>query len=456
MSVNSDYKQAKLSGSANPPQAANPPRSASLPQSASPSQPANPPQLSKPDLPTQLLSSTNPPQIAVSAVPLQSGWPIILGILLISLTMRSPLTSVGPLVGSIRESLGLSNTAAGLLTTLPLLAFAFLSPFAPAMARRFGMERVLLYALVLLMGGIAVRSLPAAPSLFAGTIVLGLAIAVCNVLLPSLIKRDLPHKVGLLTGLYSVTMNMFGAIASGLSVPIARDLGYGWNGALGIWGILALLAAVFWFPQVRKKKSAAVSAAADVPERRSLWRSPLAWMVSLFMGFQSLLFYVLITWLPEVMTSRGFSEDGGGYMLSMMQIASLPASFAAPIIAGRMKNQRILVIFTTILYLISLSGLYFGDNTLVALWTILLGIAGGGTFSLAMILFSLRTKNATDAASMSGMAQSVGYLLAAAGPPLFGLLHDATNSWNLPLILLLTVSGLLFLCGLGASRNAAV
>ncbi|MGL3985288.1 CynX/NimT family MFS transporter [Bacillus [licheniformis] CMCC 63516] len=382
--------------------------------------------------------------------------PIIIGIVLISLTMRSPLTSVGPLVGSIRESLGLSNTAAGLLTTLPLLAFSLLSPFAPILARRFGMERIILYALVLLMIGIAVRSLSATVPLFAGTVLLGLAIAVCNVLIPGLVKRDFSHNVGLMTGLYSVSMNLCGAIASGVSVPLARNLGFGWNGALGIWGLLALIAALFWFPKARASHASAGITTSGASTRRSLWRSPLAWIITLFMGLQSLLFYVLIAWLPEVMTSRGLNEDSAGWMLSLFQFASLPVSFIVPIVAGRMKNQRLLVVIMTVLFFVSLGGLYFGDNALILFWTILLGIAGGCAFSLAMIFLSLRTKDATDAASLSGMSQSVGYLLAATGPILFGLLHDVTASWNLPILLLFMVSILLFIFGLGASKNQTV
>ena len=387
---------------------------------------------------------------------LSSSWPIIIGIVLISLTMRSPLTSVGPLVGSIRESLGLSNTGVGLLTTLPMLAFALLSPFAPILARRFGVERTMLYALVLLMAGIAIRLLPATASLFAGTALLGLAIAVCNVLIPSMVKRDFSRQVGLMTGVYSVSMNLCGAIASGVSVPLARNLGFGWNGALVIWGALALLAALFWLPQVRASHASSRTTTSGASARRSLWRSPLAWMITIFMGMQSLFFYVLIAWLPEIMTSRGLSEDSAGWMLSLFQIAALPVAFIVPIVAGRMKNQRSLVIIMTILLFVSLGGLYFGGYAFISLWIILLGIGGGFAFSLAMIFLSLRTKGAHDAASLSGMSQSVGYLLAATGPILFGVLHDITASWNFPLLLLLVVSALLFISGLGVSKNRTV
>lgn len=387
---------------------------------------------------------------------LSASWPIIVGIVLIALTMRSPLTSVGPLIGSIRDSLGLSNTAAGLLTTLPLLAFAVLSPFIPILARRFGAERALLYALVLLIASIVIRSLSTTASLFIGTALLGLAIAVCNVLIPSLVKRNFASQVGLMTGVYSVSMNLCGAIASGVSVPLARDLGFGWNGALVIWGALALLAALCWLPQARANHISAVSTAGSASARRSLWRSPLAWMVTIFMGMQSLLFYVLIAWLPELLTSRGLSEDSAGWMLSLFQIAALPVSFIMPIVAGRMKNQRLLVIITASLLIAAIAGLYWSGNALLPLWTILLGIGGGSAFSLAMIFLSLRTKNAHDAASLSGMSQSIGYSLAATGPILFGLLHDVTASWSLPLLLLLVISALLFLSGWGASKNQTV
>ncbi|WP_338554806.1 MFS transporter [Paenibacillus sp. KS-LC4] len=402
------------------------------------------------------MSVTSDTKSMMAKKSLSLGWPIILGIILIALSMRSPLTSVGPLVGSIRESLGLSNAAAGLLTTLPLLAFALLSPFAPILARRFGVERTLLFALVLLMAGIAIRSLTATASLFAGTALIGLAIAVCNVLIPSLVKRNFAQQVGLMTGVYSVSMNLCGAIASGVSVPVARDLGFGWNGALGIWGILVLLAALFWLPQARASLASAGIAKSGMSKRRSLWRSPLAWMVTIFMGMQSLLFYVLIAWMPEIMSSRGLNEDSGGLLLSLFQISALPVAFIVPIVAGRMKNQHLLVIIMTLLLFVSLGGLYFGGNAFISLWTVLLGIGGGCAFSLAMIFLSLRAKDAFDSAALSGMSQSVGYLLAATGPILFGMLHDITASWKPPLLLLLVVSTLMLLSGLGASRNRTV
>lgn len=177
---------------------------------------------------------------------------LIIGIILIGANLRAPLTSVGPLVTSIRDNLGISNTLSGSLTTLPLLAFALLSPFAPKLARRFGMELTLFISLILLTVGIGIRSIGGVTTLFLGTILIGLAIAIGNVLLPSLIKHNFARNIGLMTGIYAVSMNLCGAIGSGISIPISSLSGLGWAGALGCWGILSLITVFFWMPQLKK------------------------------------------------------------------------------------------------------------------------------------------------------------------------------------------------------------
>ncbi|MCQ6558798.1 CynX/NimT family MFS transporter [Paenibacillus mendelii] len=385
---------------------------------------------------------------------------LVLGLIFIALNLRAPLTAVGPLIGSIRDSVNISNTLAGTITTFPLLAFALLSPFTPLLARRFGTERVVLVALCILAGGIILRSVSGAGTLFGGTILLGLAIAVCNVLLPSLVKREFPHRVGLMTGVYSVSMNMCGAIASGISVPIAVNLGLGWRGALGCWAVLVLLSILVWLPQLRpgtdKHKAAEPVRVQRSSGSSSMWRSGLAWQVTLFMGLQSTIFYIVITWFPQILVDRGMSSDSAGWMVSLMQFALLPITFIIPILAGRMESQRILVMITVVLYLVGIGGFFFGGNGFVPLWSIILGVAIGSSFSLAMMFFSLRTRDAHDAAKLSGMAQSIGYLLAAAGPTLFGMLHDQTGSWNMPFLLLAAASLLILGCGLSAAQNRAV
>ncbi|REK74254.1 MFS transporter [Paenibacillus paeoniae] len=381
---------------------------------------------------------------------------LIAGIVFIAMNMRAPLTSVGPLSELIRGDLQLTGTWAGMITTLPLLAFALLSPFVPRLGRRYGMERVLLVAILFLFIGTVLRSASGTAALFGGTAILGLAIAVCNVLLPGLIKRDFPDRLGVMTGVYSISMNLCGAIASGISVPLAVGAGLGWKGALGVWGILSFVALLVWLPQLRSRQAAIASVSSESERRVNVWRSPLAWQITLFMGIQSMLFYVLIAWLPDMLRLQGVSSDQSGWLLSMMQLAVLPFTFIVPVLAARMSNQRILVVFTSVFILAGTLGLLYGSSNLLMAWIILLGMGIGFAFSLSMMFFGLRTRTSRQAAELSGMAQSVGYLLAATGPTLFGFLHDATQSWKAPLMILVAASVLLGIVGLGAAKNRYV
>jgi len=382
-------------------------------------------------------------------------WLIIIGIIVIAATMRAPLTSVGPLVSLIRDHLHISNTLAGMITTVPLLAFALFSTLVPKLGRKYGMEFIIFISLIFLTIGIIIRSSSGVINLYIGTAILGFAIAVCNVLLPSLIKREFPNQIGMMTGVYSISMNLCGAIASGISVPIAVGLGLQWQGALGLWGILSILAIFFWLPQLKKRKKATINNL-SANQSVSVWRSPLAWQVTLFMGIQSTFFYVLITWLPEILIHQGLSSNQSGWFLSIMQLSLLPFTFIVPVMAGRMASQRSLVAVTSLLLMIGTLGLIYGKPSMVLVWIIFLGIGGGCAFSLSMMFFSLRTQNAQQAAELSGMAQSIGYLLAAIGPTLFGYLHDVTNNWTLPLFVLLGATILLFVAGMGAARNKFV
>ncbi|AIQ51977.1 CynX/NimT family MFS transporter [Paenibacillus sp. FSL R7-0331] len=379
---------------------------------------------------------------------------LVLGIIFVAAALRAPFTSVGPLLKLIRDDLGLSNTQAGFITTLPLLAFALLSPFAPQLARRFGLARVLLLAMLSLSAGILIRSAAGAVTFFAGTAVIGLAIAVCNVLLPGLIKGRFPARIGLMTGIYTVSMNLCAAAASGFSVPLAGRAGFGWRGTLLMWFIIAAAAVVLWIPQL--KGSVQGKGSQSGKSGVNVWRSPLAWQVTLFMGLQSLLYYVLISWFSVILSERGMSLSQAGWILSLMQLAQLPFTFFVPLWAGRLKNQRGLVLITSILFFTGILGIWLGSTAWMVLWAICIGIGGGFAFGLAMMFFSLRTRSAQEASELSGMAQSVGYLLAAMGPALFGLLHDATDSWSLPLALLAAAALLLFAAGMGAGRNKFV
>jgi MFS transporter, CP family, cyanate transporter len=381
---------------------------------------------------------------------------LVSGIVLLAANLRPALTGVAPLIGQIRTDTGVSNGVAGLLTTLPLLAFGVLSPVAPRLARRLGMERALLASLLVLAAGILLRSAGAVTALFLGTAILGAAIAVGNVLLPGLIKREFPERAGLMTSVYSTALGISAALAAGASVPVAQLTGMGWRGSLALWALPALLAAIAWVPQARRS---------DLPENASsrtphgvsgLWRSALAWQVTLFMGLQSLAYYVTLTWLPEILREEGMSAARAGWMLGLTQAVAIVTIFLAPVIAGRRSSQRGVVVVAVALSGAGTLGLLVAGSTASALWVVLLGLGQGACFSLALTFFALRAPDSEHAAALSGMAQTAGYLLAAAGPFLFGVLRDATHAWDVPLALLLAVTVCLLIAGLGAARDAHV
>lgn len=377
---------------------------------------------------------------------------LIVGIVLIATNMRSSLTSVGPLISSIRDDLHLSNSVAGLITTLPLIAFAVMSPLAPKLSRKFGNEWVLFASLISLMIGLLIRS--SNGLLFVGTAIVGLAIAVLNVLLPGFIKHKF-SKVGLMTGIYTAALGAFAALASGISVPLSHGLGFGWRGSLVCWAVLAAVTAIVWIPQlvnhdqsheIKEKITGAVG----------IWRSPLAWQVTLFMGLQSLGFYVNVSWLPVILHDRGLSVSTAGWMLSILQFISIPANFLIPVIADRLSHQKWLAAMASFFYIAGFGGLMINSTSLVFVWIIFLGLGQGSALSLSLSLFGLRAKNAHQAAELSGMAQSIGYLLAAVGPILFGFLRDLTHTWIVPLSFLVITSVIMLISGIGAGRNKYV
>jgi MFS transporter, CP family, cyanate transporter len=379
-----------------------------------------------------------------------------LGIVLLAANLRPALTSVAPLIGEIREDTGISNGVAGLLTTLPLLAFGTLSPVAPRLGRRFGIERVLLASLLLLAAGILVRSAGTVAVLFLGTAVIGAAIVVGNVLLPALVKREFPERVGLMTSVYSTALGISAALAAGVSVPIAQLAGVGWRGSLAVWALPAVLAAVAWVPQLRRSDQRGNASTRTSRGIGDLWRSALAWQVTLFMGLQSLAYYVTLTWLPEILQADGMSAARAGWMLALSQAVGIVTMFLAPVVAGRRPSQRGVVVVAVGLSGAGTLGLLVAGSTASVLWVVLLGLGQGACFSLALTLFALRAPDSEHAGALSGMAQTFGYLLAASGPFLFGVLRDATQAWTVPLVLLFAVTVCLLIAGLGAGRDAHV
>lgn len=375
---------------------------------------------------------------------------LVIGVIFLASTLRMPLTVVGPIISFIREDLGISNVLAGFLTTIPLLAFAIVSPFAPVVARKLGLELTLFLSTILLAVGIVLRSLGTTGLLVLGTMIIGVAISFGNVLIPGLLKLKFPYHVGLLMAFFTMSMNLTAGIGAGISYPIANAV-LGWQGALAIALALVLLTIMIWLPQLKfnKPEPTVISTKARIP----LWKSPVTWAVTGAMGLQSLLFYTTAAWIPEIYIAQGVAADRAGWMFSIMQISQVPMALVVPIIASKMTSQRPLVLMFTAFYVIGFTGVVMEWTSLAVLWMILLGLAGGASFALAMMFFTLRTRTAFEAADLSGFAQSLGYLLAAVGPILFGYLHDLFGGWDIAGWLFVAVTALLFFCSFRASKN---
>ncbi|HFV9518872.1 TPA: CynX/NimT family MFS transporter [Salmonella enterica subsp. enterica serovar Eastbourne] len=378
---------------------------------------------------------------------------LIAGILMIATTLRVTFTGAAPLLETIRSDYGLSTAQTGLLTTLPLLAFALVSPLAAGIARRFGMERSLFAAMLLICAGITLRSLPSAALLFAGTAIIGCGIALGNVLLPGLIKRDFSQHVARLTGTYSLTMGAAAALGSALVVPLALH-GFGWRGALLMLMLFPLLAFLIWLPQWRTTRTANLSSSRALHER-GIWRSPLAWQVTLFLGLNSLIYYVIIGWLPTILISHGYSEAQAGSLHGLLQLATAAPGLAIPLILHRFNDQRWIAALVSLLCALGAAGLWFVPGQAV-IWTLLFGFGSGATMILGLTFIGLRASSAHQAAALSGMAQSVGYLLAACGPPVMGKLHDASGSWYLPLSGVTVLAIIMAIFGLYAGRDREI
>ena len=382
---------------------------------------------------------------------------LIAGIVLVAFNLRPAITSLGPLVGMIQEDIGLAHWSAGLLMSLPLVVFAVMSPIVPKIADRLSNERTLLLGLLFLLTGICIRFIPMAFFLFIGTLFVGMGIAIGNVLLPVVVKDKFPTKFGLMTSVYSTSMGLIASLASGVSIPLATGLNLGWQGALIVWGIPALVAILIWFFLLKfnRKNHQVVRNVRSNSNR--IWRSPLAWQIAIFMGFQSFLFYVTVAWLPEILHSHGISIETAGWLLSFTLLMGLPASFLVPVLAARFRSQVWLAFILGMCPIVGYGGLLLGSSYPVLIASIILiGITLGGCFPLALSYIGLRARNTSQAAELSAMVQSTGYLLAAIGPMFIGYLYDVTHVWTVPLITLIIVSVVVLTFAMASGRNQYV
>ena len=377
-------------------------------------------------------------------------------VLLVAFNLRGALIVLAPVMEQARRDTGFSTTAAGLLLTLPVLCFAAFSPVAPRLLRRWSIERVLTVAMAVLAVGVLMRLAATSMALIAGTVTVGAAIAIGNVLLPALVKRDFPGRVGLMTGAYVTVMSVGATLAAGTTILIQQASGLSWRAALALWAIPAVAALAVCL----LRSTSRVNGGQSVPPLPSgspaLYRDPLAWQVTLFMGFQSLIFYSSVAWLPTLFIDHGFTEAQGGLLLGVMNLVGLPASLAAPLLAGRRATQTRLVLGTSVLTGAGLLGIVLQPAAAPVLWMALLGLGQGSAIGLALTLIGLRAPDSAHAARLSSMAQSIGYLIAAFGPLVLGAMHALTGSWTLAFAATLLALALQTLTGFGASRDRQV
>jgi CP family cyanate transporter-like MFS transporter len=383
---------------------------------------------------------------------------LVAGIIALSLNLRAAITSVPPLFPEISARLHLSPGALAVLAAIPVVCFGLFSAVAAPLSRRFGEERVLGSALVVLAAGLLLRGIAPRSLLFPGTAVAAAAIALMNVLLPSLVKRRRPDQAGLLIGLYLMSLAGGAIIGSLVAVPVFTASG-GDNGAvrlsLGLWALPALLAAVAWLPQLRYRTlpgQAAAPGAAGHHGVLAMSRYALAWQVTAFMGLQSLTYYAALSWFPTMFRDRGASAVHAGDLLALMNLGNAVTAMLLPVLAHRARDQRTLVAVSMTVTIIGLAGAAFAPLGSAAGWVLLLGLGQGATLGLAIFFTMARAPDPATAASLSGFAQGAGYLLASTGPVFVGLLHSAVGGWAIPVGSLFCVAALQAVAGWLAGR----
>ncbi|MFS1477818.1 MFS transporter [Vibrio lentus] len=380
---------------------------------------------------------------------------VMLGILFLSLNLRGPFTSLAPVLSQVMEGLNLNSSAAGFLTALPLLTFALFSPLVTKISQRIGLEPSLLLALVLITTGITLRSFGMIPTLYIGTVMIGMGIAIGNVLLPVVVKISFPTRIATVTSLYIFTMGIGSTLGSSLMVPFS-DLTLftltGWQLALLMNLVFPILALMIWLPKIRKRSSSATNKNQEdkpLPMKKMI-KSGVAWQVTLALGLNSFTFYSLAGWLPQILNDLGYSEIDAGYIYGFLQFSTMvPGLLLLPFL-GKNDNQQWLITLCTSSVFIGLIGLLYLPEFAI-FWVGLFGLANCSTFIIALSFVGLRTSNSSQAASLSGMAQGIGYALAATGPTLVGKLHALTDSWSVPILLIAAVA---FACTIFAALAA--
>lgn len=381
---------------------------------------------------------------------------LTLTIIFIAANLRGPLTMVGPLIPSMKESFTSGNSLFGILTSIPLFVFGIISIIAPKLDNKFGKRITITTSLSLLLIGLLIRSLGSVSSLLIGSILVALGIGISNVLLPSVIVEGAPKKdIGRLTGTFTTTMGLFGSIASGLSIFLASIVG--WQFALEIFVITAIIALVLWLTYSKTVEGIEREEQLEPEIKLSyLLKSKLVWSIALFMGVQSWIAYALFAWVPSILIDRGMSSNFSAIALMIIQLCSMPTMYIIPIIAGKKKSQSMFVAITTIIGFIGCLSLFAANPIILTVGLVLIGIGQGASLSFSYLFFTVRTNSAKETSSLSGISQTIGYFIASTGPILFGYIHDITNLWNGSLIFMLFMHVILLFEGILSGRNKKI
>lgn len=384
----------------------------------------------------------------------QIEWFVLMGIVFITLNLRGPITGVGPIIEIIKEQYQLSNSLAGFITTLPLLAFAIFSPIVA----RFRYVTMMLYGLVFIALGELIRSYSGEIGLFVGTLIMGVGIAIANVLLPSIIKSKFPKTFGKIMSIYSLALVISAAIGAGISVPLALSLHLGWKNTLAIWAIVAVVAIIFWLPHLkgrRRYQNQKTPTGVNIP----IYKYATSWWITLFMGTQSLIFYSVIAWFPSILIEKGFDIHFASNMTLLYQVCSMPVALLAPMLIARVRNKHkhILTSFLCLMYALAFGILLFCNGLFaMVLVTLFLAFPMGGMFGIALLFVSTKASIPQKVARLSGMAQSLGYLIAAIGPIFLGFVYDVAKSWNVPLVIFVVLTLLLIFFAYKANNSKVI
>ena len=364
-------------------------------------------------------------------------WLWLLAFGLAAINLRAPIVVIGPVLEPIMATLSIGAGVASLFTTGMILCFGLLSPLAPGLADRVGLDRAIACAISLIAIGGVFRGVESVAIMLLGTLCAGLGIALGNVLMPSLVKRDRGDRLGRTMGLYTVMMGVGATISAGTAIPLMQLSG-SWSLPIWLWAAFGIVSAIIWW-RLALRLGPEAGTDSHRPSMTRLFKNPVAWTLTLFMGAQSLSFYTLQTWVPAVASEAGVPQATAGLMLSMINLTSIPASYFIARLSSRLSRHSLLVLGLCALIAIALLGLLLAPTAAPIGWALMLGAGQGGCFSFALTMIVLRTRHPQHAAMLSGMSQSVGYLMAASGPLLFGALHELNGDWQLSLVFLLVL-----------------